>query len=207
MPRPLTRGLECGLNVVYLINTKDAGLAYSEWVQHPIPKAASRAVGCVFVPFFVLGLFFGAMMVREAIASAALTRGSLSRARSSKAKCSNRATVLLGLRISATHGPRASPCAVPAPVGPIAKLFSSPAAGRPAPAKLAISILAIRRARCSNGRARTSRFCSSSRSPCSSYSSGPLDSTASYFLCSRNRAPGIQPTPLPAADSRPHCCL
>ena len=35
------------------------------------PKAPSRALGCVFVPFFLLGLFFVVMVVREAIASAA----------------------------------------------------------------------------------------------------------------------------------------
>jgi hypothetical protein len=35
------------------------------------PKAPSRAFGCVFVPFFALGLFFVVMVVREAIASAA----------------------------------------------------------------------------------------------------------------------------------------
>ncbi len=35
------------------------------------PKAASRAAGCVFLPFFALGLFFAVMVVREAIASAA----------------------------------------------------------------------------------------------------------------------------------------
>jgi hypothetical protein len=34
------------------------------------PKPASRAVGCVFVPFFLLGFFFVVMIVREAIASA-----------------------------------------------------------------------------------------------------------------------------------------
>ena len=35
------------------------------------PKAPSRALGCVFVPFFALGLFFVVMVAREAIASAA----------------------------------------------------------------------------------------------------------------------------------------
>jgi hypothetical protein len=35
------------------------------------PKALSRAAGFVFAPFFVLGLFFVVMIVREAIASAA----------------------------------------------------------------------------------------------------------------------------------------
>jgi Protein of unknown function (DUF3592) len=35
------------------------------------PKASSRAVGCVFLPFFGLGLFFTVMVVRDAIASAA----------------------------------------------------------------------------------------------------------------------------------------
>lgn len=35
------------------------------------PKAPSRALGCVFVPFLALGLFFVVMVVREAIASAA----------------------------------------------------------------------------------------------------------------------------------------
>ncbi len=35
------------------------------------PRAPSRALGCVFVPFFALGLFFLVMMVREVIASAA----------------------------------------------------------------------------------------------------------------------------------------
>jgi hypothetical protein len=35
------------------------------------PKAPSRALGCVFVPFFALGLFFTVMVVREAIAAAA----------------------------------------------------------------------------------------------------------------------------------------
>jgi hypothetical protein len=35
------------------------------------PKAPSRAAGFVFVPFFVLGLFFVVMMIREVIASAA----------------------------------------------------------------------------------------------------------------------------------------
>ena len=35
------------------------------------PKAPSRALGWAFVPFFVLGLFFVVMMVREVIASAA----------------------------------------------------------------------------------------------------------------------------------------
>src|ERR1700739_4771436 len=34
-------------------------------------KSPSRALGCVFVPFFVLGLFFAVMVVRDAIASAA----------------------------------------------------------------------------------------------------------------------------------------
>ena len=33
-------------------------------------KAPSRALGCVFVPFFALGLFFVVMVVRDAIASA-----------------------------------------------------------------------------------------------------------------------------------------
>lgn len=35
------------------------------------PKAPSRAAGCVFLPFFALGLFFAVAVVREAIASAA----------------------------------------------------------------------------------------------------------------------------------------
>lgn len=35
------------------------------------PKAPSRALGCAFVPFFVLGLFFAVMVVREVIVSAA----------------------------------------------------------------------------------------------------------------------------------------
>lgn len=35
------------------------------------PKAASRALVCVFVPFFALGLFFAVMVVRELITSAA----------------------------------------------------------------------------------------------------------------------------------------
>ena len=35
------------------------------------PKAVSRALGFVFLPFFLLGLFFVVMVVREAIASAA----------------------------------------------------------------------------------------------------------------------------------------
>ncbi len=35
------------------------------------PKPASRAAGCVFVPFFVLGIFFAVMIVRDVIASAA----------------------------------------------------------------------------------------------------------------------------------------
>ena len=35
------------------------------------PKAPSRAVGCFFVPFFVLGLFFVVMLVREVISFAA----------------------------------------------------------------------------------------------------------------------------------------
>jgi hypothetical protein len=35
------------------------------------PKPPSRAAGCVFLPFFVLGLFFAVMVVREVIASAA----------------------------------------------------------------------------------------------------------------------------------------
>jgi hypothetical protein len=35
------------------------------------PTAPSRALGCAFLPFFVLGLFFAVMVVREAIASAA----------------------------------------------------------------------------------------------------------------------------------------
>jgi hypothetical protein len=35
------------------------------------PKAPSRALGCVFVPFFAWGLFFVLMVVREGIASAA----------------------------------------------------------------------------------------------------------------------------------------
>jgi len=35
------------------------------------PKAPSRALGCFFVPFFALGLFFTVMVVRGAIASAA----------------------------------------------------------------------------------------------------------------------------------------
>jgi hypothetical protein len=35
------------------------------------PKVPSRAAGCVFVPFFVLGLFFVVIMVRDAIAYAA----------------------------------------------------------------------------------------------------------------------------------------
>jgi hypothetical protein len=34
------------------------------------PKPPSRAAGCVFLPFFVLGLFFVVMVVREVIASA-----------------------------------------------------------------------------------------------------------------------------------------
>ncbi len=37
----------------------------------PNPKAPSRALGCVFVPFFALGLFFVVMVVRAAIGSAA----------------------------------------------------------------------------------------------------------------------------------------
>jgi hypothetical protein len=35
------------------------------------PKAPSRALGCVFLPFLALGLFFSVMVVREAIVSAA----------------------------------------------------------------------------------------------------------------------------------------
>jgi hypothetical protein len=35
------------------------------------PRAPSRALGCVFLPFFGLGLFFVVMVVREVIASAA----------------------------------------------------------------------------------------------------------------------------------------
>jgi Protein of unknown function (DUF3592) len=35
------------------------------------PKPPSRAAGCVFVPFFLLGLFFVVMVIREAIASGA----------------------------------------------------------------------------------------------------------------------------------------
>jgi Protein of unknown function (DUF3592) len=37
----------------------------------PNPRTPSRALGFVFLPFFVLGLFFVVMVVREAIASAA----------------------------------------------------------------------------------------------------------------------------------------
>ncbi len=35
------------------------------------PRAPSRALGCAFLPFFALGLFFAVMVVREVIASAA----------------------------------------------------------------------------------------------------------------------------------------
>jgi hypothetical protein len=40
-------------------------------IPAPTPKSPSRASGVVFVPFFVLGLFFLVMVVREVIASAA----------------------------------------------------------------------------------------------------------------------------------------
>jgi hypothetical protein len=42
-----------------------------ETVGSAYPKAPSRALGCVFVPFFALGLFFVVMMLREVIAAAA----------------------------------------------------------------------------------------------------------------------------------------
>jgi Protein of unknown function (DUF3592) len=35
------------------------------------PRAASRALGCAFLPFFLLGFFFAVMVVREVVASAA----------------------------------------------------------------------------------------------------------------------------------------
>ena len=35
------------------------------------PKTPSRAAGCVFLPFFLLGLFFTVMVIRQAVASAA----------------------------------------------------------------------------------------------------------------------------------------
>jgi hypothetical protein len=48
-----------------------AGLQWNRVGSPSNPKAPSRALGCVFLPFLVLGLFFVVMAVHQAIASAA----------------------------------------------------------------------------------------------------------------------------------------
>jgi len=54
-----------------LLDTKSAATATVERVgSASSPKAPSRALGCVFIPFFGLGAFFTVMMIREVIASA-----------------------------------------------------------------------------------------------------------------------------------------
>ena len=161
-----------------------------------LPENSIARIRLVFLPFFALGLFFVVMVFREAIASAATYTWQ-------SVPCQ---IVESGVRESSEPFPWFAYLRYTWSAGESvrsSRLFQTyheavlfTRRWPPAPAQPAIWILAIRRARCSNGKARASRCCCSSRSPCSSYSSGPLDSTASYFVCSRTRASGIPANPL-----------
>ena len=181
------------------------GLGPSASTLERDPKAPSRAAGFVFVPFFLLGFFFVVMMVREAIASAATytwqpfpcqivesdvretsenspwfaylryTSPAGESVRSSRTFGTYREAVLFTRRWPA--GSRAT-CYLD-PRDPAGALLERKGTGLALLLFLPIPLLFV--------------FI------------GAAGFYSVVFRCSRNRASGLPPTPLPAADSRPHC--
>ena len=171
-------------------------------------KAPSRALGCVFVPFFALGLFFVVMIVRQSIDSAATYTWQavpcqIVESDVREASSPNPWFAYLRYSFSAGESLRSSRS-----FGAYreALLFTRrwPVGSS---TTLLFWILAIRRPRCSSEITQDLFFCCSSRFPCYSYLSEPRDFTAWSFASSPKRASFIPAIPLPAADLAPYSCL